>query len=69
MAVQGEVDVAKKALIEKWKRTPKYKVRAYNRCHQCGRSRAYLRQFGMCRICFRELALQGKIPGIVKASW
>jgi len=61
--------VAKKALIEKWKRTPKFKVRAYNRCHRCGRSRAFLRQFGLCRLCFRELALQGKIPGVVKASW
>jgi small subunit ribosomal protein S14 len=61
--------VAKKALIEKWKRTPKFHVRAYNRCSRCGRSRAYLRKFGLCRICFRELALEGKVPGVVKASW
>ena len=61
--------MAKKALIEKSKRTPKFKVRAYNRCQRCGRPRAFLRQFGMCRICFRELALKGEIPGIVKASW
>ena len=61
--------MAKKALIEKWKRTPKYKVRAYNRCSRCGRPRGYLRKFGLCRICFRELALSGQIPGVVKASW
>ena len=61
--------MAKKALIEKWKRAPKFKVRAYNRCNQCGRPRAYLRDFGLCRICFRLLALEGKIPGVRKASW
>lgn len=61
--------MAKKALIEKWKRTPKYKVRGYNRCGRCGRPRAYLRKFGLCRICFRELALEGKVPGVTKASW
>ena len=61
--------MAKKSLIEKWKRTPKYKVRKYNRCHRCGRPRAYLRKFGMCRICVRELALSGELPGVTKASW
>jgi small subunit ribosomal protein S14 len=61
--------VAKKALIEKWKREPKFQVRQYNRCSRCGRPRAYLRKFGLCRICFRDLALDGKIPGVVKASW
>lgn len=61
--------MAKKALIEKWKRTPKFGVRAYSRCSRCARPRAYLRKFGLCRICFRELALEGKIPGVVKASW
>lgn len=61
--------MAKKALIEKWKREPKFQVRAYNRCRRCGRPRGYLRKFGLCRICFRELALEGKIPGVVKASW
>jgi len=61
--------VAKKALIEKWKREPKFQVRAYNRCNVCGRPRAYLRKFGLCRICFRDLALEGQIPGVVKASW
>ena len=61
--------MAKKCLIAKAKRAPKFKVRAYNRCGRCGRSRAYLRRYGICRICFRELALEGKIPGVVKASW
>jgi len=61
--------VAKKSWIAKAKKPPKFKVRAYNRCGRCGRSRAYLRKFGICRICFRELALQGEIPGVVKASW
>jgi len=61
--------VAKKALIEKWKREPKFHVRKYNRCRRCGRPRGYLRKFGLCRICFRELALQGQIPGVVKSSW
>ena len=61
--------MAKKALIEKAKRKPKFKVRAYNRCRRCGRPRAFMRDFGLCRICFRELAHQGQIPGIVKASW
>ena len=61
--------MAKKALIEKWKRTPKFAVRKYNRCSRCGRARAYLRKFGLCRICFRDLALEGKVPGVVKASW
>ncbi|MEJ2238177.1 MAG: type Z 30S ribosomal protein S14 [Gemmatimonadales bacterium] len=61
--------MARKSLVEKAKRTPRFKVRAYNRCQRCGRSRAYLRKFGVCRICFRELALQGDIPGVRKASW
>ncbi len=61
--------MAKKALVEKQKRKPKYPVRYYNRCCLCGRSRSYLRKFGMCRICFRELSLKGLIPGVRKASW
>ncbi len=61
--------MAKKSLIEKWKREPKFRVRKYNRCRRCGRPRGYYRQFGLCRICFRELALQGQIPGVVKSSW
>lgn len=56
-------------MIEKSKRTPKFTVRGRNRCRRCGRPRAFLRKFGLCRICFREMALCGDIPGIVKASW
>lgn len=47
----------------------KYKTRVRNRCKQCGRPRGYIRRFGLCRICFRELALKGQIPGVVKSSW
>jgi len=61
--------MAKKCLIEKQKRKPKFAVRAYSRCRRCGRSRAYYRRFGLCRICFRQMALAGEIPGVVKASW
>ncbi|MEW5796820.1 MAG: type Z 30S ribosomal protein S14 [Candidatus Zixiibacteriota bacterium] len=61
--------MAKKCLIEKQKRAPKFKARAYNRCRRCGRPRAYLRRFGLCRICFRDLALAGDLPGVTKASW
>ncbi|MEX0622206.1 MAG: type Z 30S ribosomal protein S14 [Candidatus Woykebacteria bacterium] len=61
--------MAKKSLIVKAKKEPKYKVRSKNRCQICGRSRAYMRKFGVCRICFRELAHKGEIPGVVKASW
>jgi small subunit ribosomal protein S14 len=61
--------LAKKSLIAKAARTPKFKVRAYNRCPLCGRPRAYYRKFGICRICFRNMALRGELPGVVKASW
>jgi small subunit ribosomal protein S14 len=61
--------MAKTAWIERAKRTPKFKSRVVRRCERCGRARAYLRKFGLCRICFRELALQGAIPGVRKASW
>ncbi|MCK4967044.1 type Z 30S ribosomal protein S14 [bacterium] len=61
--------MAKKCLLAKQKREPRFKVRKYNRCVRCGRQRGYLRKFGLCRICFRELALSGLIPGVVKASW
>jgi len=61
--------VAKKSLIAKQKRTPKFRVREYHRCKLCGRPRAYMRKFGICRICFRELSYKGQIPGIRKASW
>ncbi len=61
--------MAKKSLIAKQKRTPKYSVRFYNRCKRCGRPRGYFRKFGLCRICLRELAYEGKIPGLTKSSW
>ncbi len=61
--------MAKKCLIEKARRTPKFKARAYARCSRCGRPRAVIRKFRLCRICFRELALSGQIPGVTKASW
>ncbi len=61
--------MAKKSLIAKANRKQKYKTREYNRCGTCGRSRGYLRRFGMCRICFREYASQGVIPGVTKSSW
>ena len=61
--------MAKKSLIAKAKRVPKFKVRAYTRCQRCGRPRAVLRRFGLCRICVRELAHAGELPGITKSSW
>jgi len=61
--------LAKKALIEKQRREPKYKARKYSRCFRCGRPRGYFRKFGLCRICLRELAHEGKIPGLTKSSW
>ena len=61
--------MAKKSLIQKWLKEPKFKTRGYNRCHRCGRPRAYIRYAGLCRICFRQLALNGELPGVRKASW
>lgn len=61
--------MARLALKIKAKRTPKYRVRAYTRCELCGRSRAVYRKFRICRICFRVLANEGRIPGVRKASW
>jgi len=61
--------MATTAWIEKAKRTPKFSTRAVRRCQRCGRARAVYRKFRLCRICFRELAHQGKIPGVKKASW
>ena len=61
--------MAKKSLIAKANRTPKFRVRSYNRCQRCGRPRAFMRRFRLCRICFRELALEGKLPGVTKSSW
>jgi len=61
--------MAKTSDIVKFKRKQKYKVRQVNRCALCGRSRAYIRRFGLCRICFREKVLQGEVPGVKKISW
>lgn len=61
--------MAKKCLIAKAARKPKFSTRRINRCGLCGRPRAYYRKFGICRVCFRDLALRGEIPGIRKASW
>jgi small subunit ribosomal protein S14 len=61
--------VARKAMIEKANKTPKFKTRGYNRCKCCGRSRGFLRKFHMCRLCFRKYALIGMLPGVTKASW
>lgn len=61
--------MAKKSLMNKAKRKPKFNVRAYNRCPVCGRPRGFLRKFGICRICFRDLASEGKLPGVIKSSW
>lgn len=61
--------MAKTSLVVKSKRTPKYSTRAVNRCRVCGRGRAYMRKFGVCRICFRELASLGRLPGVKKSSW
>ncbi len=59
----------KKALIEKSRRRVKFRSRAYTRCRRCGRQRAVFRRFELCRICLRELAHAGEIPGVTKASW
>jgi len=61
--------MAKSALVQKQQKEPKFKVRRYNRCQACGRPRGFMRRFSLCRICFRELASRGIIPGVVKSSW
>ena len=61
--------MAKKSMAIKATRKPKFSSRGYNRCRKCGRSRAYYRKFGLCRICLREQAHQGYVPGMSKASW
>ena len=61
--------MAKKSLIAKQQRRSKFKVREYTRCNRCGRPRAVYRKFGLCRICLRELAHQGAVPGMTKSSW
>lgn len=61
--------MAKTSIRIKARRTPRFSVRAYNRCPICGRPRAYMRRFDMCRICFRDRALRGELPGVTKSSW
>jgi len=61
--------MARKALVVKSQKKPKYSTRAYNRCRVCGRPRGYMRKFQMCRVCFRNLASEGMIPGVTKSSW
>ncbi|MBI4340937.1 MAG: type Z 30S ribosomal protein S14 [Candidatus Omnitrophica bacterium] len=61
--------MARTSWIERAKRPPKFKVRAVNRCSRCGRRRAFYRRFGLCRMCFREMAWRSEIPGLTKASW
>jgi len=62
--------LSKKVKLERMRReTPKFSTRQKNRCPLCGRARGYMRKFDMCRICFRELALKGRIPGVIKSSW
>ncbi|MBR4318074.1 MAG: type Z 30S ribosomal protein S14 [Kiritimatiellae bacterium] len=61
--------MAKTSLIVKAARKPKFAVRAYTRCSRCGRPHSVIRKFRLCRLCFREMALNGEIPGVTKASW
>ena len=61
--------MAKTALRVKQARTPKFKVRGYTRCQRCGRPKAVYRKFGLCRICLREMAHAGELPGVTKSSW
>lgn len=61
--------MAKVSKIVRAQRPPKHPVQHRNRCHLCGRPRAYMRDFGLCRICFRQLALRGELPGVRKSSW
>lgn len=61
--------MAKTSTVARSKKTPKFSTRAVNRCFRCGRKRGFMRMFGLCRICFREMASNGEIPGVKKASW
>ncbi len=61
--------MAKTCLRIKARRKPKFKVRAYHRCPRCGRARGYFRKFDLCRLCFRDMALRGELPGVIKSSW
>lgn len=61
--------MAKKCMVIKSKRTPKFGVRKHSRCSICGRPRGFMRKFGICRICFRTMAHEGLLPGVTKSSW
>ncbi len=61
--------MATQAKMAQLRKKPKHQVRVRHRCRRCGRPRGYMRKFGLCRICFRNLALQGYLPGVIKASW
>ena len=61
--------MAKKALVHKAAQKPNFKVRGYTRCQRCGRPRAVFRKFGLCRVCLREMAHRGELPGVNKSSW
>lgn len=61
--------MAKTALVQKANRKPKFAVRGYTRCNRCGRPHSVYRKFGLCRICFREMAHAGQLPGVTKSSW
>ena len=61
--------MAKTSNVVRSKQKQKFKVRYKNRCNLCGRSRAYMRRFGLCRLCFRQLASKGELPGVLKATW
>ncbi len=61
--------MAKKSVVERAKKEPKYQTRVVRRCFRCGRTRGYMRDFNLCRICFREMVSKGEIPGVKKASW
>ena len=65
----GGIALAKKSMIAKAKREPKYSTRSYTRCNRCGRPHSVYRKFGLCRVCLREMALKGELPGVRKASW
>ena len=69
MATYAKIAKDQKLLKAKLKKTPKLACRHRNRCWRCGRPRGFLRKFGICRLCFRQLALNGEIPGVIKASW
>ncbi|MCQ2527918.1 MAG: type Z 30S ribosomal protein S14 [Saccharofermentans sp.] len=61
--------MAKKSMIFKATKTPKFSTQQHNRCKLCGRPHSYIRKYGICRLCFRDLAYKGQIPGVKKASW